>query len=276
MFFLFFLFSFINLCVLDYVIWWSVFVVCTFFFLFLIKDVSCSVLVNYYIIQEVCGYYFLVFSNWKWQFFVLMMKSGSAPFHFWLFSVTSFLKKWFVLWFLTLQKLPYFVVLINFCSDVFFIIIFFGMIFCYLQFFLLRDIIDMVVVYSTESFNWLLFLGFFSFFESLYFAFFYYIVMFFVIMYVYGVLLSFFSVEFLFVFFNVPLSVTFFLKLLLLLGMNVFVGVWYLFILFFMIFFSLGIGYLIFYLSMYGFIVGIKFYDYFCYILLSFMLLCFF
>ncbi|VDK85856.1 unnamed protein product [Onchocerca ochengi] len=37
-------------------------------------------LVNYYIIQEVCGYYFLVFDGWKLQFLLLMLKSGSFSF----------------------------------------------------------------------------------------------------------------------------------------------------------------------------------------------------
>ncbi|VDM18165.1 unnamed protein product, partial [Wuchereria bancrofti] len=61
--------------------------------------------------------------------------------------------------FLTLSaKLSYFVVLLN-CHILldFFLFLFFDMFFCYFQFFLLRGLLDMVVVGSTESFNWLLF-----------------------------------------------------------------------------------------------------------------------
>nr|YP_004935012.1 NADH dehydrogenase subunit 2 [Wuchereria bancrofti]ADN43960.1 NADH dehydrogenase subunit 2 [Wuchereria bancrofti]BAV82914.1 NADH dehydrogenase subunit 2 [Wuchereria bancrofti] len=266
-FFMLFL-GFVNFCVLDYIIWWSVFVICTFVFIFLtLSNSSFSCLINYYIIQEVCGYYFLVFDSWKFQFFFLMLKSGSAPFHFWLFSVLSDLKGWSVMWFLTLQKLPYFVVLLNFCSDFFFLFLFFGMFFCYFQFFLLRGFLDMVVVGSTESFNWLLLLGMFSCNEVFILFFFYYFVMFLVVSYVYNRDVNFVSLEMLMVFFNVPLSLTFFLKVLLLFGTFNFVGFFYFFLLLAMCLMSLGVSYLFFYISMVGFNFGFKYYDYFVYLL---------
>nr|NP_694903.1 NADH dehydrogenase subunit 2 [Brugia malayi]AAN17804.1 NADH dehydrogenase subunit 2 [Brugia malayi] len=266
-FFMLFL-SFINFCVLDYIVWWSVFVICTFVFVFLtIGGGSTSCLVNYYVIQEVCGYYFLVFDSWKFQFFFLMLKSGSAPFHFWLFSVLSNLKGWSILWFLTLQKLPYFVVLLNFCSDFFFLFLFFGMIFCYVHFFLLRNFLDMVVIGSTESFNWLLLLGMFSFNEVFVLFFFYYFVMFLIISYIYNSGINFISLEMLMIFFNVPLSLTFFLKVLLLFGTSSMVGFFYFFLLLFMCLMSLGVSYLFFCVSMIGFNFGLKYYDYFFYLL---------
>nr|ADN52149.1 NADH dehydrogenase subunit 2 [Loa loa] len=270
LFFVFFLLlflSFLNFCVLDCVVWWSVFVVCTFVFIFLSKGSSFSCLVNYYVIQEVCGYYFLVFDNWKLQFFLLMLKSGSAPFHFWLFSVLSGMKSWFILWFLTLQKLPYFFVLVNFCSDFFFLFLFFGIIFCYFQFFFLRGYVDMLVVGSTESFNWLLLLGMFSFNEVYLLFFFYYFVMVVVISYIYNNNLNFFSLEMLMVFFNVPMSITFFLKVLLFFGSFEFVGYYYFFILIVMPLMSLGVSYLFFLVSMLSYNYGLKYYDYFVYLL---------
>nr|BAV82815.1 NADH dehydrogenase subunit 2 [Onchocerca volvulus] len=272
LFFVFFLLlflSFINFCVVDYIVWWSIFVICTFVFVFFVGGELgfSSCLVNYYVIQEVCGYYFLVFDGWKLQFLLLMLKSGSSPFHFWLFSVLGGLNKWFVLWFLTLQKLPYFVVLVNFCGDFFFLFLFFGMIFCYFQFFLLRSYRDLLVVGSAESFNWLLLLGIFSFNEVFVLFFFYYFVMFFVISYVYGGFLDFLSLEMLMFFFNVPLSITFFLKVIVLFGSSFFVGFYYLFLLLFMPLMSLGVGYLFFLVSMMSFNCGFKYYDYFVYVL---------
>lgn len=225
-------------------------------------------MVNYYVVQEICGYYFLLFDSWKLQFLFLMLKSGSSPFHFWVFRVLGGLKKWFVLWFLTLQKLPYFVVLINFCSDFFFFFLFFGMVVCYLQFFLLRNYSDVVIIGSVESFNWLLLLGIFSFNEVFVFFFFYYVTIFFVISYVYSGFLSFFSLEMLIVFFNVPLSITFFLKVLLLFGSGFFVGFYYYFLLLIIPLISLRIGYLFFLISMSGFNQGLKYYDFFVWILL--------
>lgn len=253
---------------MDCVIWWRVFVVCTFFFVFLFKLVGFGCLVNYYVIQEVCGYYFLVFDNWKFQFLILILKSGSAPFHFWLFRVLSGMKGWFVMCFLTLQKLPYFFVLVNFCSDFFFCFLFFGLLFCYLHFFLVRSYFDVLVLSSTESFNWLLFLGIFSFNDSFFLVFFYYFVMFLVISYVcsFGVF-SFFVLEMVIVFFNVPMSITFFLKVLLFFSSVVFVGFYYLFLLFFMVLMSLSVGYLFFLFSMRVYNIGFKYYDYFFYVL---------
>nr|YP_004935157.1 NADH dehydrogenase subunit 2 [Acanthocheilonema viteae]ADN52137.1 NADH dehydrogenase subunit 2 [Acanthocheilonema viteae] len=275
----FFLFScFINFCVLDYIVWWSVFVICTFVFIFLVS--SCAgmsgSLVNYYVIQEICGYYFLVFDSWKLQFFFLMLKSGSAPFHFWIFSVLGSMEKWFVLWFLTLQKLPYFVVLVNFCSDIFFFFLVFGMFICYFHFFLLRSYRDMLVVGSTESFNWLLLLGMFSFNEVYVLFFFYYFVMFFVISYIYVFGCSFYGVEMLMVFFNVPMSVTFFLKVLLLFGSGLYVGVYYFFLLLLMTIMALSFGYVFFLFSMSSYNYGLKYYDYIVYVLFCISVLSYF
>ena len=279
LFFIFFLLlflSFLNFCVFDFVVWWSVFVICTFVFVFIAKDVDFGCIVSYYVLQEVCGYYFLVFNNWKLQFLLLMLKSGSAPFHFWLFRVLGNIKKWYLLWFLTLQKLPYFFVLVNFCGDFFFIFLFFGIVFCYFQVFLLRNFSDIIIVFSTESFNWLLLLSVFSLNEVFFVVFFYYFVMFFIISYINSGSLSFFSYETIFVFFNVPLSLTFFVKVLLFFSSGYFVGYFYLFLLLIIPLMSLSIGYLFFCISMSSFFVGIMYYDYFVYVLFSFGLLVYF
>lgn len=268
-FFLFLFFGFLNFCVMDYFVWWRVFVVCTFVFVFL-SGSFCSRggVVSYYLVQEVCGYYFLVFDSWKVQFFFLMLKSGSAPFHFWIFRVLGRLDKWFVLWFLTLQKLPYFVVLVIFCSDFFFYFVFFGLIFCYFQVFLFRNFMDVLVVSSTESFNWLLLLGVFSFNEIFVFFFFYYFVVFLVLSYFFvSGYFGFFSVEMLLLLFNVPLRVTFFLKILLFFSSGgVYVGFCYLFLLFFLLLMSVSLVYFFFFFSMLFCVYGLKFYDYFFYV----------
>nr|WLW41715.1 NADH dehydrogenase subunit 2 [Mansonella ozzardi] len=267
LFFVFFLLlflSFVNFCVIDCIVWWSVFIICTFVFIFMAKGVSGFCLINYYIIQEISGYYFLLFDGWMLQFMVLLLKSGSSPFHFWLFSFLPGLNKWYFLWFLFLQKLPYFFVLVNFCGDFFFFILFFGMVVCYLQFFYLRDFGDMVVIGSTESFNWLLLLGMFSFNEVFIFFFFYYFTMMIVMSYTYMWSFNFFSIEMLMIFFNVPMSMTFFLKVFTLFDLSV--GFYYYLLLLIMPLLSVGFGYFFFLICMTSFNYGLKYYDYFIYL----------
>nr|YP_003875466.1 NADH dehydrogenase subunit 2 [Chandlerella quiscali]ADL39024.1 NADH dehydrogenase subunit 2 [Chandlerella quiscali] len=256
------LMSFINFCLMDYIVWWSIFVICTFVFVFFVGLDNISYLINYYVVQEICGYYFLIFDKWKLQFLILLMKSGSAPFHFWLFSVVSGLKKWFILWFLVLQKLPYFPVLINFCNDFFFWFLVFGMFFCYFHFFFLRNCIDMIVISSTESFMWLLIFSIFFSNEVLFFFVFYYLIMFLIIPYVFNMSMNFLSLEMIFIFFNVPMSITFFLKIFLLFGSFDYVGFYYYYLLLLLPLMSLGIGYFFFIYSMINYNYGLKYYDY--------------
>lgn len=48
-----------------------------------------SSLFNYFVIQERLGLLFLVFSFGFFQLFIVIMKIGVAPLHFWVFSVTN-------------------------------------------------------------------------------------------------------------------------------------------------------------------------------------------
>lgn len=167
-------------------------------------------------------------------------------------------------------------VLVNFCSDFFFYFLFFGMVVCYFQFFLLRGYSDILVISSTESFNWLLLLGMFSVSESFVYFVFYYCVVLLIISYVYSYDYGFCSFEMLFVFFNVPLSITFFLKVLLLFGSGFYVGFYYYFLMILMPFMSLGVSYFFFLVSIVSYNVGVKYYDYFFFVLFCFGLLSFF
>nr|WAP90819.1 NADH dehydrogenase subunit 2 [Neofoleyellides sp. XM-2022] len=272
-FFILFL-SFLSMCLVDYVLWWSIFVVSTFVFIFFLKN-ECyyGSLVSYYIVQEVSGYYFLVFSSWKFQFVIIMIKAGVAPFYFWLFGVVESLSKWYLMWFLTFQKLPYFFVMVNFYCNYFFYFLLFGVFVCYLHFFLLRGFLDMLVVFSVESFSWLLMLCFFSG-DFFFYVFFYYFIMIVSLPYVYKYYFSGLSLELVLIFFNIPLSVTFLLKLLLM-GEVYIVGYYYFYLLFFMVLISMGISFWFFYVSMIN-NIGVKFNDYFFFVFFSFMLLSYF
>nr|QDF64302.1 NADH dehydrogenase subunit 2 [Physaloptera rara] len=209
------LISWLCFLVSDYVIWWSVFVVSTVIFVFLMSGAMAgSSLIQYYLIQEVCGYFFLILGG-SLSLFVLMMKSGSAPLHFWIFSIVSFLRGSSLVWFLTVQKLPYFFVMLVFLGGVFFYFLFSGMLVCYLQFFFLRFWNNMVLVASTESFNWLLMLGCLVSSGVFFLSLVYYFVMLFIIGFSYGGD-SFMNWEMLLIFFNTPFCVTFLLKVMVL------------------------------------------------------------
>uniref|UniRef100_A0A1I7WD97 NADH dehydrogenase subunit 2 n=1 Tax=Heterorhabditis bacteriophora TaxID=37862 RepID=A0A1I7WD97_HETBA len=108
---------------------------------------------NYFVIQETLGLLFLVFSSNYIQFIILIMKIGVAPFHFWVFSVTNSIFNYGLVWFLTIQKLPLMVVLLQlFASDIVYLFLF-GLFICYLQMFMLKGYKNLLIVSSTESFN---------------------------------------------------------------------------------------------------------------------------
>lgn len=147
------------LCVLNFfssnvLLWWRVFLLITVVFVCLSKGVgSYSSVLNYFVIQESLGLFFLVFNFFLLQFFIVILKIGVAPFHFWVFSVTSFLYDWLLMWFLTFQKLPFLPVLVQLFSFKMVFVFFLGVCVCYLQLFVLKSYKNMMIVSSTESFN---------------------------------------------------------------------------------------------------------------------------
>lgn len=174
---------------------------------------SSNIILNYFILQESLGLVFLFSYFLFFQFFVLCFKVGVAPFHFWLFSVLSGVYDFGLLWFLTFQKAPYiFCFFYLFSFDVFYFL-FFGIFFCYLQVFLLKNYKNIVFISSVESFNWILLLVFFSFCSSLLLFFIYIFLMSVLLFKVYYYSYGSGSWESVFVFLNIPLTVTFFVKI---------------------------------------------------------------
>ena len=111
---------------------------------------------NYFLLQEFLGFIFLVFITTFLQYILLMMKVGIRPFHFWVLSVFLNLDNYMLLWFLTFQKLPFVPVLFLLFKFVFYFIIFLGVVFCYIQLINIKNYKVILVLSSTESFNWLL------------------------------------------------------------------------------------------------------------------------
>nr|YP_007890917.1 NADH dehydrogenase subunit 2 [Spirocerca lupi]AGI51587.1 NADH dehydrogenase subunit 2 [Spirocerca lupi] len=228
-----------------------------------------------YIFFRKFGVMILGFKKWKYSF-VIEVKFGFGPFPFWGFSSFFGISKGFWGGFLTFQKLPYFVVFSWFFGGFFFLVLFLGVIFFFFSFFLVWSILDMGGFVFSKFFKWVLFLGLFFFGGGFFFVFFYYFVMFFIILYVCGKEFTFFGWELGFFFFKVPLSVTFFLKIMGLFGTGVYFGFFYLFLLLLMVMKSLGVGFWFFYISMVGYNCGVKYYDYFFFLLWPFMLFVYF
>nr|BAV78654.1 NADH dehydrogenase subunit 2 [Steinernema glaseri] len=226
---------FLNLISSNLIVWWSGFLLMTLIFVFLNKNLYCySSLLNYFIIQEVLGLLFLFLSMSVLQFLVLMMKVGISPLHFWIFSVTNNLWGWGVLWFLTFQKMPFFPVIMNLMNFSYFLIIIFGIIFCYLQFLIMKNYKNLIILSSTESFNWILLVGLFSI-INVYFLFIYYIfLMVLVLPFFINNNFNFLNWEVILVFLNMPFTFTFFIKLFSLSLILEFGGFMFLFILFMM------------------------------------------
>nr|YP_009162835.1 NADH dehydrogenase subunit 2 [Gnathostoma spinigerum]AKM22100.1 NADH dehydrogenase subunit 2 [Gnathostoma spinigerum] len=198
----------------NVLIWWSVFLMMTIVFCFLSKgDLGYSSLINYFIIQETLGLFFLVFNFSFFQSLIVMMKVGVAPLHFWVFSVTNGLSSYMIMWFLTFQKMPFFPVLIQVFDWMLIVFLVFGIIFCFVQLFLMKGYKNMMIISSTESLNWILLMVFFSMFDVVFLFVYYFFFMMFLMPYFSKKEGLFFNWEMILVFMNVPLTVNFFIKI---------------------------------------------------------------
>lgn len=205
-------------------------------------------MINYFIVQEVLGLFFLVFGGTFLQLLVLMIKLGVSPFHFWIFSVVYNLDNFILVWFLTFQKLPFIPIVVSlfYYFLIFFLLI--GLIFCYFQIYILKNFKLMFLISSTESFNWILFGILFGLFSYFFILIYYFFNMFILISYLNGTGLRVLGLETIYVFLNIPLSVNFFIKLYILFSTFLVFDFYMVFVLFIIFMSSLCfIGWLVFY-----------------------------
>lgn len=207
-------FTLLRLLRNNLIVWWRIFLIITILFVLLNKGTKrYRSIFNYFVIQERLGLLFLVFYRGIFQFFIILIKIGVAPLHFWIFNVTNNVYNFNLIWFLTFQKLPFLVILLQIfwlSASVFLIV---GLLICYLQIFLLKSYKNLIIISSTESFNWIIIGLFFSFFNSLY-LFFYYFVLIVILISKYSKQsLNFVNWETILVFLNLPFSISFFVKI---------------------------------------------------------------
>lgn len=217
MIFLFFFVFFISVLSIirsNLVIWWRIFLLITTIFVFLNKKIkSFSSLVNYFIIQESLGLLFLLINFSIVQFFIVLIKIGVAPLHFWVLSVTNNVFRYNLMWFLTFQKLPFLFILLQIFWLGSFIFFFFGLLICYFQLFSIKNYKNLLVLSSTESFNWVVIGLFISVFNVMYLFIYYFFLIILLINQISKINVNFLNWETILVFLNIPFSVTFFVKI---------------------------------------------------------------
>lgn len=198
----------------NIIIWWRIFLIITVVFIFFNKNIkSYSRLINYFIIQERLGLIFLLINFSFIQFFIVIMKIGVAPLHFWIFSVTNNIFNYNLIWFLTFQKLPFLIILLQIFFIIGFIILFLGLVFCYFQIFIIKNYKRLLILSSTESFNWIIIGLFLSLFNSLY-LFIYYIICIVLLINKFNKKNNnWVNWETILIFLNIPYRVTFFVKI---------------------------------------------------------------
>jgi len=213
LFILFFLVVIINISN-NLVLWWSVFLILTLLFLIIIKkDFSFKRIVGYFLIQEVCGLLFLIITYDFFQLFLVFIKTGVSPFHFWIFSVLNDCVGFNLLWFLTFQKIPYLLTIIYLFVLVFIFVLFLGVLFCFIQIFIIKNFKNIIIINSTESFSWVLLSLVFTFFEFFQ-LFSYYVLIFFILLPYINFSFLGFRWELVLFILNIPLSLNFFVKFL--------------------------------------------------------------
>lgn len=204
----------IGLITNNLLIWWRIFLIITIIFTILNKrNKSYRTIFNYFVIQESLGLLFLIFSFGFFQFFIILIKIGVAPLHFWIFNVTNNIFSYSLIWFLTFQKLPFLVILLQMFWINSFYLLLLGLLICYIQIIVLKNYKNLIIISSTESFNWIILGLLFSFLNSFY-LFIYYFVLMVILINKFGKLnLNFVNWETTLVFLNIPFSVSFFVKI---------------------------------------------------------------
>lgn len=204
-------------------------------FLLLCKEgVSYRSVLNYFLFQECLGLVFLLLRFRRWQFIVVMMKIGLVPFHYWLFLVVGGVKGWLVMWFLTFQKLPYIGVLIvlMFSYVVFFLVL--GFLFCYFHLFVIKTYKFIMLLNSIERFNWILLGYLLSLLNGLVCFFYYFFISLFLVPFWGGETGSDFDWLIILIYINVPLGVTFFVKVFVMMSILFGLNLWVVVVLFLM------------------------------------------
>nr|YP_009240281.1 NADH dehydrogenase subunit 2 [Haemonchus placei]AMO01515.1 NADH dehydrogenase subunit 2 [Haemonchus placei] len=228
--------SLLCVTVNNVLIWWSIFLLMTLMFITINKKMnSYSTMINYFIMQESLGLMFLLLTYYYFQLMILMMKIGVAPLHFWIFSVTNGINGLNLMWFLTFQKLPFFFVMMQMMINYMLMFLFVGVFLCMMQMLVMKSFKNLMILSSTESFNWILMSWIFLMINALFMFIYYLIYMFYLICYyTKNEKIKYLSWETVLIFLNLPLTVNFFVKIYALMSATMNLNLYVLILLFFM------------------------------------------
>nr|UXK95582.1 NADH dehydrogenase subunit 2 [Macropostrongyloides lasiorhini] len=239
------LLSLLSILVNNILVWWSIFLMMTLVFVALSKGMnSYGSLFNYFVLQESLGLFFLMFSYGYLQILIIMFKIGMAPFHFWIFSVTNSILGFNLMWFLTFQKLPFLLIFLQMMVGKLIFLLMLGLLFCLFQMLLMKTYKNLLILSSTESFNWIT-LGFVMSFLNILFIFMYYCLLMVMIIPKFELfnINNFMGWETMLVFMNLPFSVNFFVKIFSLSEILKVQSFSFLLLLFLMFFSALSLGF---------------------------------
>lgn len=205
----------LSLLTNNIIVWWRIFLLITVVFVLLNKSTKSYIRIfNYFVIQESLGLLFLLFSRGLLQFFIILLKIGVAPLHFWIFNVTNNIFNYRLIWFLTFQKLPFLTILLQIFWLRSTYILLFGLLVCYVQIFVMKRYKNLLIISSTESFNWIIIGVFFSMFNTLYlFIYYFALIVLLISKFSKRSRYNFVNWETTLVFLNIPFRVSFFVKI---------------------------------------------------------------
>lgn len=201
-------------------------------------------LFNYFVLQESLGLLFLIFSFRYFQLLIVIFKIGVSPFHFWIFRVTNRVFGFNLMWFLTFQKLPFLLIFLQLIVSKVVLLLIVGLLVCLIQMLLMKSYKNLLILSSTESFNWVI-LGFLMSFLNVLFVFIYYFVLIVLLIpkFEFFRVRNFVGWETMLVFINLPFRVSFFVKIFSLSEILKVQGFSILLLLFIMFFSVLSIGF---------------------------------
>nr|QJQ35665.1 NADH dehydrogenase subunit 2 [Acrobeloides varius] len=157
-------FSWFLLIINNFIIWWCIFIIFTMVGLLKLKLNSSSInsIFYYFLIQEMLGLLFMMNFSSFFQLFIFFMKGGFAPFHFWMVKVLH-ISSWFSFsWMLTIQKMPYYFIVMMFWNWSWFLWVLMGSLVPLLQSLLVKSVWYQIFLLLTSSGNNMLMLIWFE------------------------------------------------------------------------------------------------------------------
>jgi len=121
-------------------------------------DFKVIVVFQYYLLQEIASFHFILSLIFIFQFYVLLFKGGYSPFYFWIIKIVKSFSGLVLVWLLILQKpfslIPLFNILEN--SQIYLFLVF-CLLLIYFNYLFVRNWKLLMVLSRCESLGWFIF-----------------------------------------------------------------------------------------------------------------------